>query len=52
MCDVIEPEPREQRRLGVALGDDEPALGGAGEEILEERLLEVLRVPLFAVVEL
>jgi hypothetical protein len=51
MFDVIQPESGEQRRFGVAFGDDEPALRDTREEVLEERLLEVLCVPLLAVVE-
>jgi hypothetical protein len=52
VLDVVQPEAREQRGLGVALGDDEPAFGDAGEQVLEERRLEVLEDPRLAVVEL
>jgi hypothetical protein len=52
VLDVVQAEAREQRGLGVALGDDEPAFGDAGEQVLEERRLEVLEDPRLAVVEL
>jgi len=52
VLDVVEPKAREQGGLGVLLGDDEPALGDTGEQVFDEGFLEVLRVPLVAVVEL
>jgi hypothetical protein len=52
MLDVVQAQPGEQGRLGVALGDDQPAFGDAREQVGDERLLEVLDLPLVAVVEL
>jgi hypothetical protein len=48
---VIEGEAPHKGRLAVALGDDEPHLRDAGEEILGDRQLEVLRLPVGAVIE-
>ena len=48
---VVEREARQERRLPVALGHDEPALGPAREEVADEGLLEGFQTPGLAGVE-
>lgn len=52
MLDVVETQAREQGRLGVAFGDDQPAFRATAEQILDEGVLKVFGVPLSTIVEL